>query len=376
MPHPTLDNRTAFFADALHLVDECFRPLLTVVVKGSFEILAHGTLALRAEQRPLEIAGRFQDPDHPAQSSYRYEPEVAPLKLATDVVLLGHAYAPTTRTTQMDVGVRVGPLLRSLRVFGDRVWIRAAGGLVLTPPIPFERMPLCYERAFGGWDLSHANPRRHAFEPRNPVGRGFCVWWGRRDRILAPNLESIQHPIRSPFDRPAPVGFGFVSPSWQPRARLAGTYDDAWRRLRCPLLPVDFDRRFHNAASPGLVAPGYLHGDEAVTTVGLSPEGRLGFRLPGVPPPTVRVSLARGADRHPVANLDTVIVDLDDRVLTMIWRACLPLPGDPHDVRAIEVACPASLALPRCDTVTEPLFIAANEPRAREDLAPWPSPSA
>src|SRR5690606_31440841 len=135
--------------------------------------------------------------------------------------------------------------------FGDRVWIRVAGGLVLTPPIAFERMPVSYERAFGGWDVSHADPGRHAFEPRNPAGRGLCVRWGRRERILAPNLESIRDPIRSPYDRPAPVAFGFVSPHWQPRANLAGTFDDAWRRQRFPLLPVDFDPRFHNAASSG-----------------------------------------------------------------------------------------------------------------------------
>lgn len=375
MPHPELDNRTAFHADALHLVDEHFRPVLTVAVKGSFEILAGGTLALSATQRPLEVAGRLQDLENPARSSHRYEPEIAPLKVATDVVLLGHAHAPTTRTTQMDVGVRVGPLLRSLRVIGDRLWIRAAGGLVMTPPLPFERMPLCYERAFGGWDVSHPNPERHAFEPRNPAGRGLCARWGKSDRILAPNLEDIRDPIRSPFDRPTPMGFGFVSPHWQPRMKLAGTYDEAWRRQRFPLLPVDFDRRFHNAASPGLVAPGYLRGDEDVATVGLAPEGRLCLRLPGVPPPMVRVSLARGADQQPAANLDTVIVDLDDRVLTMIWRACLPLPHGPHGVRAIEITCPASLALPRCDTVTEPLLTAANDP-VHERTQAWPPPSA
>ena len=42
MPHADFDNRTAFFADALHLVDEGFAPLLTVAVKGTFEILPGG----------------------------------------------------------------------------------------------------------------------------------------------------------------------------------------------------------------------------------------------------------------------------------------------------------------------------------------------
>jgi len=36
--------------------------------------------------------------------------------------------------------------------------------------------------------------------------------------------------------------------------------------------------------------------------------------------------------------LDTVVVDMDHRTLTMIWRAHLPLRGGPHDVVSIEVA--------------------------------------
>jgi hypothetical protein len=58
------------------------------------------------------------------------------------------------------------------------------------------------------------------------------------------------------------AGFGFISPHWQPRAGLAGTYDASWQASRAPLLPVDFDRRHLNAVSPGLVAPGYLRGGE------------------------------------------------------------------------------------------------------------------
>lgn len=361
MPHPTLDNKTAFHADALHLTDEGLEPLLTPFVKASFDILPGGSLAVCAEQLPLDAVGQFQDPEV-QPSSYRYEPEVAPFKLATDVVFVGHAHAPNTRTSQMDVGVRVGPLLKSLRVFGDRAWVRALGEPVLTAPAPFERMPITYERAFGGWDRSAPDPVDHAFEPRNPVGRGFHSRRGRaRPSVPAPNIEDIAHPVRSPFDAPPPAGLGFVSADWQPRAKLAGTYDAAWRNHRFPLLPTDFDRRFHNAASSGLVATGYLQGNEDVSIVGMVAEGRLAFRLPGLPPPSVTVRLVSGTVHQPVMNLDTVIVDLDRRVLIMLWRASIPLPNGPHDLRAIEVQCPASLALPRSGVEPRP-GPAANHP--------------
>jgi len=367
MPHADFDNRTAFFADALHMVDERFAPRLTVVVKATFDILPGGALALRAEQMPLDTVGTLEDPEAVEKSSYRYEPEVAPFKVATDVVILGHAHAPSTRTTCLDVGARVGMLWRTLRVFGDRVWVRAWGGSVLTEPLPFERIPLTYERAFGGWDESSPDPRKHAFERRNPVGRGFHSRRGRaRERVLAPNLESIPHPIRSPRDTPPPMGFGFVSPHWQSRLALAGTYDAAWREHRFPQLAANFSQLHYNAASPGFIAPGYLHGDEEIQTVGLSPEGVLGFSLPGVSAPSVRVSLVHGVDHRLVTALDTVIVDLDDRRLTLIWRACVPLPDGPHDVRAIEVSCPASLELPRSDTLTQPLIAANHLPPGRE----------
>ncbi|MCH9684673.1 MAG: DUF2169 domain-containing protein [Deltaproteobacteria bacterium] len=362
MPHPAIENNTAFFADALHLVDEEFEPWLTLVVKATFDVQPGGTLAVSAEQQPVKTAGEFQDPEAEI-SSYRYEPEVAPIKLATDVAFVGHAHAPKARTNQMDIGFQVGALVKSLRVVGERMWFRSLGELNLTSPQPFERMPICYERAFGGWDHSVPEEGKHSFEPRNPVGRGYHSRRGKaREGVYAPNIEDLRHPIQSQYDTPPPAGLGFISPNWQPRVGFAGTYDDAWQENRFPLLPTDFDRRFHNAASPGLLAKGFLRGDENVHTVGLSPEGRMSFRLPGVPPPSVRVSLVDSTDHRPQANLDTVIVDLDDRKLFMLWRASMPLPDGPHDVRGIEYDCPASLTLPRAEMVTGPA-LAANQAR-------------
>ncbi|MFV8749019.1 DUF2169 family type VI secretion system accessory protein [Nannocystaceae bacterium ST9] len=347
MPHPNIENATAFVAEGLPLVDEHFAPVLTLVVKATFDIQPYGVLALAAEQAPLYTAGLLNHPDASTESSYRYEPEVAFCKPATDVVLVGHAHAPGGRATVMDVGFRVGPVHRAARVFGDRMWFRATGGIRLSAPVPFERMPIVYERAFGGWD--HGGPTPSS-EVRNPVGRGFVARTRELpEGLLAPNLELFDFPIQSVHDRPPPAGFGFVSPHWHPRMGLAGTYDQAWHGERAPLLPLDFDRRHLNAASPGLVAPGFLVGDERVLATGLSPEGRLDFRLPGLRAPTARVRLDDMSEHRPTLDLDTVIVDLDARKLFMLWRACVPTPGGPHRVTAIAYDCPDSKLLPRAE---------------------------
>jgi len=105
-----------------------------------------------------------------------------------------------------------------------------------------------------------------------------------------------------------------------------------------PLLPLDFDRAFFNAAPRGLVSKGHLRGDEAVRVSGASPEGRVEFALPGVPPPRCRIALRDGEDESFATNLDTVIIDLDARRLVLLWRNFVSLRGGPFDVSAIEVS--------------------------------------
>lgn len=344
MGHPEVDNRTPYAFQALYLADEEFRPLVVPLVKATFTIAADGRCRRADEQLPPNLEGECWG-DDPETSSYKYEPEVAFVKPATDVVLIGHAYAPDAQTTEMRVGLRVGALSKQLLVTGDRVWFRTAGIVSATKPRPFEKMPLIYERAFGGWDRGHPDPAKHTCEGRNPVGTGYRASGGFQDGLALPNVEDPRAPIDSLGDRPPPAGFGFVSPHWKPRAELAGTYDEAWQNDRAPLLPADFDRRHLNAASPGLVADGYLRGDETVAGVGITPDGRLHFALPGVPPPSVEIALAQGVPRAVVLNLDTVIIEPDERRVMLLWRGLMPLRSGPHDVRAIQVgAAGTSLA--------------------------------
>jgi hypothetical protein len=333
MGHPSIENRTPFAFEVLFLVDEELRPLVVPVVKGTFQVQS-GACRLAEKQLPINVSGECWG-DDPAASSYKYEPEVAFFKPATDVVFVGHAHAPGGRATEMDVRLTAGPLRKELRVFGEREWVRVPGGAAFSRPAPFEKLPLVYERAFGGWDRRDPDKAKHACEPRNPVGAGFRTSWDERVRL--PNIEDPRALVRAYGDRPDPAGCGFVSPHWQPRAALAGTYDAQWQAERAPLLAKDFDRRHLNAGSAGLVAEGYFLGNERVVAEGMVPEGTFWLSLPGVPPPAVRVVRKDEPDIPLTTKLDTVIVEPDESRVQLLWRASATLRTGPHDLRAVEI---------------------------------------
>jgi hypothetical protein len=336
MGHPELLNGTRFVLETLFVADEQGAPVCVPIVKATFAFATDGEIGLAEEQASIEVSGTSHgDPEH---SSYIYEPETAFFKPATDVVLIGHAHASAPGTTELFAGIRVGPVQKLVRVVGDRFLVRTAGETHLSRPTPFEAIPLTYERAFGGWDRRHPDPREHKVESRNPVGTGFRdAALDMDDQVRMPNIEDPEEPYEIYGDRPRPAGLGFVSPNWEPRSRFAGTYNEQWAKSRSPLLPTDFDRRFFNAASPGLVAAGYLRGDEAVVVLNASPEGRLGFALPAVAPPICHYELRTGKPVTAPTNLDTVIVNTDTRQLILLWRTYFPLRTGPHDLRVLHV---------------------------------------
>jgi hypothetical protein len=232
----------------------------------------------------------------------------------------------------------VGPLKKGVRVVGDRAFFKTLGGVGMTKPVPLERIPLQWERAFGGWDRSNPDPARHAFEPRNPVGLGYRGSGTRfEEGLRCPNIEDPARLFKGWGDHPPPAGFGFLSQSWEPRTKYAGTYDARWEKDRAPLLPKDFDRRLLSAAFPGLVASGHLRGDEPVIVAGTTEKGGLAFRLPGGEPPNVRVERSGDEDAVGWMRLDTVIIDTDAWKLFLLWKGELVLRREPTEVRSMEI---------------------------------------
>jgi hypothetical protein len=322
-----IKNLTPFRAALVPFTDARGQEGATVIVKGTFALppprSAPGPLSVAGEQARIEL-GDVPTSDPPDKSSVRYAAESCPVKGATDVALLGHAY-PARAQDQLVVTLRAGPIAKSVRVFGDRRWTRVAGQWRPSKPQPFDKMPLLFERAFGGWDTTAADPKQHDCDPRNPVGLGFAASRSSTPEGLPlPNLEDPRQLIAAPADRPPPAGFGFVAPAWTPRRERAGTYDERWQKERFPLLSADFDPRFFQSSPSDLTVAGHLKGGEPVTVSNASPQGDLSFT---VPRPNLEITVwIRGepATHRPV--IDTFIVEPDAGRALCTWKASFPCP--------------------------------------------------
>ncbi len=316
-----LDNRTPYAAERTIVMDKAGAKSWVVAVKATFDLGQNGVTALADAQLPV-----LYSPEHlgdAGTSSIRYEADLIPSKRATDVLVNGHAHAPGGRpTSAVDVNLRVGHVNKRLRVFGDRYWgVGFPGRLRASSPVRFERMPIIFERAFGGWDQTDPDPARQKLEPRNPIGSGFAIAERHLEGRPLPNVEHPTQLISSWSDRPAPAGLGAIASYWSPRLEWAGTYGDAWAKHKLPLLPDDFDDRFHQCALPDQQVQGCLRGGEEIALDNLSEFGSLRFALPKI---YLAFSTRFGKERvEHRATLQTVVIEPDARRLVMVWQTSL-----------------------------------------------------
>ncbi|KMQ50102.1 putative exported protein [Chitinispirillum alkaliphilum] len=331
-----IDNKTPFAVERAGISDENGENLLLTVVKATWEYDHTGKLRIAQQQNDISFADEyFGDPE---STSIRYSADFSYDKLSTDIALSGHACAPYEGARESDVSFRVGEVSREVAVFGNRVWKKRLGFYYISEPQPFTKIPLIWENAFGGRDMTPEKEKRRGWEVRNPVGRGFRAKGSRLEveDTLLPNFEDPNNLITSPNMRPEPAGFGFIGPSWKPRADFAGTYDEEWQKTRLPLLPLDFDKRFFNAACPELVYPGFITGGEVVEIRGTVPGGvPLYFTVPTLSL-GVKGVLKDGSEHVPQMYCDKLIVDCDASQLVMVWIGCLRLDCDFLDVGSVE----------------------------------------
>lgn len=313
-----IENRTPFAAERSWVRDRDGAEVWLVAVKCTFDIRPDGTTAVSAEQPPVLRVPEYHG--EPGKSSIKYDGDLMERKTTTDVYVVGHACAPGGNVvSELDAGFRVGPVQKLLRVTGDRVW----GAVGASRPQPFAKMPLVYERAFGGVDTQSATPERD-WEWRNPVGTAFAVQKSHLSGRALPNIEYPNAPFAAWNDRPPPAGFGAIGPHWQPRCSFAGSYGEAWAMTRKPLLPDDFDPRYFQCTPPDQQAPEFLRGGEPVVLYRLTPDGDLRFTLP---------RLHLGFDTHffdgtraihQTRHLHTVILEPDFPRVSLVWHSALP----------------------------------------------------
>jgi hypothetical protein len=179
-------------------------------------------------------------------------------------------------------------------------------------------MPLSWRNAYGGADPADA---ANWYEP-NPAGKGFSANPLALTGRPAPNIELPHAPVSARTDRPDPAGLGPIPGHWPQRRRYGGTYDKAWEEERLPLLPLDFDPRFHQQAPADQQVEGFLRGGEPVLLEGMHPRGRLRFDLP-------RVSLAFETEFDDLtevqhqAHLHTVLLEPDLPAVSLVWHTHL-----------------------------------------------------
>ncbi|WP_394845069.1 DUF2169 domain-containing protein [Pendulispora brunnea] len=377
-------------AGSLSLIDAVDAPdgtaILHAFAKRTYTFAPGHRPVVAPLQVPLHIDPVYYEATgQGSETAPRTDPDIfCHMKSGTDVVVQGTAYSTNGPVPCMDVGVSIvgtnqpdGPA-RRIRVTGDRrVEYRGQGhDVMFTPPVPFERMPLTYDRAYGGCDLWSAaeHPDRIAnwlgkhskFDgnslslyryPRNPAGRGFLVHPSRAafDAMMLPNLEfpedmltpsrlctgdSYQWP-KAPF----PAGFDWFDPSWFPRLAFLLAMGaphkcepSDFSEVRGGVIPAELvaqrpnddgvgfvpgapgQGRFYHGASPWLaVAP--LTGRETIVLWGMHPTApRLDIPLPDEAP-QILIELPNGRVVETEASLRSVVLRPDEGQLTMVWAA-------------------------------------------------------
>lgn len=325
-----------------------------LAVRATYQWSQHGEpLAIAPVQLPLRWGEQYAGPeDQPLRSIVAEDGDVEIGKLRTDVHVQGYLQAPGgIARREWLVGVGVGPVNKSMRVTGPRRFERNALGMWrATRPDPVERVRLDYRQAFGGcWladTLDEHGEREYAAAAMNPAGIGWLpkaqdlhsLSPAARSQIkaqvqqirslAAPQFELSRQALSSPYDRQPPQGFGPIARWWSPRRERQGTFDDYWRTYRYPEWPDDFDALFYNSAHPDLMSKQHLRGDEEIALANCINEGArregdlwmLRTHLPGMAIYAI-AEFTNGQRQWLNFLLDTIVIDLDTRQVSMTWHA-------------------------------------------------------
>ncbi|MCC6557372.1 MAG: DUF2169 domain-containing protein [Polyangiaceae bacterium] len=298
-----LFNDTGLVFDAIPWRLSPPRDCFTVIAKATCDLVPGAPAAPRREAEPLSgeiLDERGAGAAHPS--------DLALYKVRADVVLTGHAWAPGGEAREAEVSFRFGhegnAFERRVLVLGDRVWTRAGKLQKPSAPAPFHRMPLSYDRAFGGPGFDPNPIGVGLFDPMRPASRGPAP---------LPGLEDPAQRIRTPRQTPDPACFAPVPQAWRDRAARRNP-----RRGGSPLLPEDLDwTRFQ--AAPRAQQLAFLAGDEPFAIAGAHPHHPvIEGALPGIRARCFAVRKGR-VEEIPM-RLDTVAFDLDALKITLVWR--------------------------------------------------------
>jgi hypothetical protein len=324
----SLVNATRYAALDVPYVDPRGQRVVIAIIKATFELDRTGALAPAAEPSPVRAADVLWDDQRP-NGSVKYPSDVCCAKFGADVVIVGAALSPRP-VASMNVVARVGALEAPLVVHGERLFYKGARGIALSPAARFEVMPVVYERAYGGMTADGSR-----VEERNPAGVGVA----HRDKDLidtpAPQIEHPAFPHTHAGEDHPPAGYGATRPHWMPRRSRAGTFDNAWRETRMPLMPLDYDARFENVAHPALQLEAPPPPGTEIAVLGMSEGGVFRCELPG---PKLVVHGLRSNERTTQRpTVDTVLLEPSRGRVELVYRAVFTMGRGKTSLREIRV---------------------------------------
>ena len=345
--------------------------VLAVLAKRTYTLRPGAPCVLADEQLPLRTEAVF---DASRRNLFVADAETYPFKHLTDVVVRGHAYAHAAGgRTSVRAEVRVGPYTKALHVTGDRRCARGADGqLRFSSPERFERMPLGYDRAYGGWDEVAEKRHGHPWAPlakylqpgtdlaayspfvypRNRHGRGYLLEATPEglDALLLPNLEDpadlltperlVVGDPRRWHEMPLPACTTWVPPSYFGRGAFLGMMP-FWQPLPAGL--AEFERaflprevshldlaagdplvfRYTNGGSLGLQVP-YLRAADTLTLRNLHETAAvLNVTLPD-DAPRISVDGRNGKLVATAPVIHHVELEPDQGRLSIVWRGHAP----------------------------------------------------
>jgi hypothetical protein len=317
------NNNSPFAGTLIPSLDKHGNNFAVAVIKGTFDIHPNSSaLSIANEQMPIQMSDAFYG--KPGESSIQYETDIAPIKPAIDVILNGYAYAPTGNASMFDASLQIDNHKKILRVIGDRYWVKSGFSWQPSSAQKFDRMAVVYENAYGGSIQLSDDPMDTELCTYNPIGKGFVDAKGKglKEGLALPNIENPSELINHYDDRPMPIGVGAIARNWQPRLGFAGTYDQLWQQERKPLLPMDFDNRYHNAAHPLFTLPKPIANDAEIIAINFSESGYLTFKLPNFL--FAVTAIIRGKKITQIAEMDTIVIEPEINRVLISWRTAIP----------------------------------------------------
>ncbi len=280
---------------------------LTVVCKATFQLQPGVSPLAELQEAPADDEGHW---DGDEARSLRVPCDLVPFKARAEVMLVGHAFAPGGQPARRLVArLAAGAVDKAIEVWCDRIFWQ--DGQLLEGQ-PFTRMPLRHERAAGG--------------PDNPVGMRFDAPPDAHGAVPVPNLQPPGLRVSRRGDTFAPVAFGPVAAGWPGRAGKLGRHAPGWShaRWRERPLPADLDRAYFNAAPPDQQVAA-IEPSLRLVLEHLHPEHpRLETELPGVQP-LARMTAGGRAGEEIALVADTLWIDTDRGLATVVWRGRVPL---------------------------------------------------